>query len=84
MKDHGFFRKKIKVLDWYHVINEENVDVARKKFSEMFVRVINSVDPVKSVSLKQGCEPWLYGDIFKLISNLENVKMRLLMMNIKG
>ena len=53
-------------MDWYQVINEKN-DVAWKKFNEMFLSVIDSVAAVTSVRLKQGCEPWFYSDILKLI-----------------
>ena len=54
------FRNKLNELDWYQVIYEENVDVALKRFN-MFLEVVDNVAPLKTVRLKQNCDPWFFG-----------------------
>ena len=66
--DKDVFLQKLRCLDWFQVINVENVDFAWKQFSKMFLEVIDSVAPVKIVRIKQGTESWFSGDILRMIS----------------
>ena len=60
--------EKLKAINCLLVINEENVDIAWKRFAKLFLDVIDHIAPIKTVRLKHGCEPWFSGEILKLIS----------------
>ena len=47
------FVEKLRSVDWCQVIYIENVCVAWKKFCEMFLEILDSVAPIKTVRLKQ-------------------------------
>ena len=72
------FKEALNKIDWFKVINEENVDKAWRTFSRLFLEVVDSIAPLKKVRLKQNCEPWFSGDILNLISNRDKawVKFR--------
>ena len=50
------------------VTNEENVEMACKGFAKVFLDVIDNIATIKTVRLKQGCEPWFSSEILELIS----------------
>ena len=60
------FVEKLRSVDLCQIINIENVSVAWKKFSQMFLEILDSVAPVKSVRLKQRSEPWFTEDILRM------------------
>jgi hypothetical protein len=66
--DVNVFKEKLGEIDWFQVINDENVNSAWKKFCKLFLGVVDVVAPIKSVRLKQNCEPWFSGEILHLIS----------------
>ena len=70
MKDYdkGVLMAKLGALDWFEVINTENVNDAWNRFRKMFLGVVDSVAPLKTVRLKQRTESWFSGDILRLIS----------------
>ena len=58
---------KLGEVDWSMVINKENVEDAWKLFKSTFIKVIDSVAPLKTVRVKQGSEPWVTGEILQCI-----------------
>ena len=57
----------LKEINWFQVLNCDDVDKARSAFHGLFVGVIDKVAPVKKVSLKQRSEPWITHGILELI-----------------
>ena len=58
---------KLGEVDWSMVINKENVEDAWKLFKSTFIKVIDSVAPLKTVRVKQRSEPWVTGEILQCI-----------------
>ena len=72
------FLDKLRGLNWYKVINEENVNIAWQYFCEMFLNVIDSIAPIKTVRLKQNSKSWFSMEILEMISKRDKawVKFR--------
>ena len=65
--DIHMFKTKLSEIDWYQVINVEDVNLAWSSFCKLFLEVVEHVAPVRTVQLKQGSEPWFSGEILELI-----------------
>ena len=62
------FINELRKIDWFQVLNCENVDTAWQNFKVLFVHVIDVVAPVKQVRTKQSSELWFSSDIIDSIS----------------
>ena len=70
------FVEKLNEIDWWIVLNEENIDSAWNKFSTLFLEIIDNIAPIKTVRLKQNCESWFSGDILESISKRDKAWTR--------
>ena len=58
--------EQLKEINWFQVLNCDDVGKAWSAFHGFFAGVIDKVDPVKKVRLKQRSEPWITHEILKL------------------
>ena len=65
--DKEVFIEKLKNVNWFSVINCENVDEAWCKFYESLMLVIDSIAPIKEVRIKQRSEDWVNNSIIDSI-----------------
>ena len=61
------FRKHLREVNWFEVINCENIDSCWSSFKSLFMQVVDKVAPVKEVRLKQGSEHWFNSNILSKI-----------------
>ena len=59
---------ELKKINWFQVTDIEDVNKAWALSHNLFIKVLNSVDPIKQVRLKQRSELWMDGRILDLIN----------------
>ena len=62
-----------KRLNWFQVLNCDDVGKAWSTFHGHFAGVIDKVAPVKKIRLKQRSEPWITHEILELIKERDKV-----------
>ncbi|XP_060780219.1 uncharacterized protein LOC132888186 isoform X2 [Neoarius graeffei] len=62
------FCERLSMIDWSSVLNCMNVDQAWRNFTTMFIYVLDSIAPVKSISVKHRTEPWVSTEILEAIN----------------
>ena len=70
MKNYSYenFLMELNKINWFQVTDIEDVNKVRALFHNLFIKVLNSVAPIKQVRLKQRSEPWMDGHILDLIN----------------
>ena len=61
------FTEKVSEINWFKVINCDDVDVAWSNFKNLFMSVVDKIQPLKEKRLKQRSEPWI---TFELLDNI--------------
>ena len=61
------FTDKLKNINWYNVIDIDDVNMAWDKFKELFTSVIDEIAPKKQVRIKNHTEPWMTDEILRCI-----------------
>ena len=74
--DQDVFVDKLRNVNWFDVLNCENVDMAWSKFKKLFIDVIDTVAPVKEVRLKYKSEDWFTGELVELIHERDKALMK--------
>jgi hypothetical protein len=54
----------LKQIDWSSVLVLTDVDLALKRFSEIFLSVLNKVSPFRDFKVRQKDNPWMCNEIF--------------------
>ncbi len=54
-------------VDWSEVTDCDDVNMAWSNFESIFIKILDSVAPIKQVRLKQRAEPWFTSEILDLI-----------------
>ena len=69
MKDYNpaVFLQNLQQIDWFQVINTEDMNLAWSKFVHLFNEVIDCVAPIKNVRLKKKFNHWFSGDVLHCI-----------------
>ena len=65
--------EQLKEINWFQVLNCDDVGKAWSAFHGLFAGVIDKVAPVKKVRLKQRSEPWITHEILELIKERDKV-----------
>ena len=65
--------EQLKEINWFQVLNCDDVGKAWSAFHALFAGVIDKVAPVKKVCLKQRSEPWITHEILELIKERDKV-----------
>ena len=58
------FVEQLSKVNWFPVIDCDDVDVAWSNFKTMFTCVLDSIAPVKTIRVKQRTESWFDDDIY--------------------
>lgn len=76
--DVSVFKEQLRNVNWFNVLNSEDIDKAWLEFKKLFLDVLNIIAPVKSVRVKQKSEAWFNGEILHLLGerNRAFVKFR--------
>ena len=70
------FKEKLNNIDWFKVINAEDVDTAWCNFKDLFLGIINELAPVTQVKLKASSDNWFSGTILNLIRQRDKALMK--------
>ena len=65
--------EQLKEINWFQVLNCDDVGKAWSTFHGLFAGVIDKVAPMKKVRLKQRSEPWITHEILELIKKRDKV-----------
>ena len=57
------FNEKLSEINWFKVINCDDVDVAWSNFKDLFMSVVDKIAPLKEKRLKQRSEPWITSEL---------------------
>ena len=61
------FNEKLSEINWFKVINCDDVDVAWSNFKDLFMSVVDKIAPLKEKRLKQRSEPWITSELLEYI-----------------
>ena len=55
--------EKLSEINWFKVINCDDVDVAWSNFKDLFMSVVDKIAPLKEKRIKQRSEPWITSEL---------------------
>jgi len=61
------FCERLSAVNWFPVINCNDIDKAWLNFKTLFIGVLDSIAPAKTIRVKQRSEPWFASEILNLI-----------------
>ena len=64
------FKQKLNSVNWFDVVNCDDIESAWGNFKTLFMGVLDEVAPVKHVRVKQRTQPWMESNI------LESIQLR--------
>ena len=77
------FSEKLSEINWFKVINCDDVDVAWSNFKDLFMSVVDKIAPLKEKGLKQRSEPWITSELLDDIPAIVQFKPLKLFWEIK-
>jgi len=63
-----FFCERLSAVNWFPVINCHDIDKAWLNFKTLFLGVLDTIAPSKTIRVQQRSEPWFTGEILNAIN----------------
>ena len=60
--------ENLSAVNWMPVLNCYNVDKAWNNFRNIFLGIIDSIAPIRTIQVKQGNQPWFINEILDTIN----------------